>query len=235
MNDPLIQDQEDFFHRIEPDTVIADVKVLLQRKGVVESDIEIALGTLNEKSGKLGAVCVVLMPALVPSEPDAPGPEYFVEIAVQVIGQALFNEGDLGTQRPPEELATRIRQLLHRFNGGLGTWSFARMDPLPVAQGQVSYGVFFRRLARDEELPKAPLPLILPEGGVAPAEVTIEAGDAGSIWYTLDGSYPSSANPNATLYTAPFEIAETADLRAVSYRTGAIPSDVAAARFIASS
>jgi hypothetical protein len=232
MSDPLQQDQEDIFSRLSGDATFSDVSVLLERRGVTESDIEIALSVLNTKAGKIGACAVVLMPTLQPNEPDAPGPEYFVEIGVQVISQALFNaSAGGGTGKTAEDLALRVRQLLHRFDGGLGAWSFARMEPILGDPGKVTYAVLFRRTAQDEALPKAPLPLIEPEGGATPASVTLAAGDADAIWYTTNGSYPSPSNATATLYTVAIAIATPAILRAVAYKTNRQASNVASARF----
>lgn len=55
-------------------------------------------------------------------------------------------------------------------------------------------------------------PAFSPEPGVydGPVEVTLSAAGDASIWYTLDGSSPlSEENPAATLYSAPFTLAET--------------------------
>lgn len=232
--DPLQQDQEDILARLQADDYFGNVSVLLERRGNIENDIAIALSTLNEKNFAIGAVAVVLMPSLQPGEPDAPGPEYFVEQQVQVISQALMNAADAGgTGKTAEDLAQRVRQLLHRWESGLGTWSFTRMEPLPGNDpGKVSYVVTFRRTAMDEGLAKCGLPLIDPDTGAAPQEVTLTTGTAGAqIWYTLDGSLPTPTNPQARRYYAAFTVAAAATLRAVAYKPDHAASNVAAATF----
>jgi hypothetical protein len=230
--DPLSRDQDDFFARLSLDSFFAEISVLEQRKGVTESDVEVALSTLNEKAGKIGAVVIVLMPDLVPTEPDAPGPEYRVRSTVQVITQALFNESATGTQKSAEQIAQRVRQLLHRFGTGAGVFSFAGMEPIAQDAGKVSYGVTFTRLARDEDLPRCGTPLIDPDEGAAPQLVTLTCATAGaSLYSTTDGSYPSSANDAATLYTAPFNVATACTLRVAAEKAGMQQSNVAEATF----
>ncbi len=228
---PQKRSQGDFAARLAADSYFEDITVLEQNKGVTEDDVTQALGVLNEKNGKIGAIAIVLMPELVPSNADTPGPEYKVRGTVQVITAALFNEGENGTGKTAESIARRVRQLLHRYDGGWGTWSFAGMEPLPVAEGQVSYGVVFTRLGRDVKFAKLATPLIDPDAAALPVNVTITAQPESEIYYTEDGSYPHPDNPEATLYSAPVAIAEATTLRAVAYKTGYQPSNVAGAEY----
>jgi hypothetical protein len=73
------------------------------------------------------------------------------------------------------------------------------------------------------------MPLLDPDEGALPVTVTITAELDAQIYYTTDGSYPSADNDEATLYSAPVEITEATTLRAVAYRTGMQPSNVAVA------
>lgn len=142
MSDTLLQDQLDIAARLEADDMFSDLPVLVQRKGVTESDIELALSTLNTNSGKMGALLVVLMPALEPESPEAPGPRYRIISTVQVIEQPLFNLGDDGTGKSAEQLAERVRQLLHHAAFGRGSvWTFAGMEPVEQGEGKIAYGV----------------------------------------------------------------------------------------------
>lgn len=229
--DPLEQDQEFFAARLESDDFFRDVTVLLQRKGVTESDIDEALSTLLSKDDRLGAVVVVLKPALLPTEPDAPGPEYKVSLTVQVITQPMFNDGDTGTGKTSEQIAARIRTLLHRFATSGGTFSFAAMDPVDVPDGKDSYSVTFTRLARDCAA-QCGLPLIDPDEGVAPQTVALSCATVDAeIWYTLDGSYPAPGNELARLYLGPLDIAAAGCLYAGAYKAGLLPSGLAHATF----
>lgn len=59
--------------------------------------------------------------------------------------------------------------------------------------------------------------------------VTITAMPEESVYYTLDGSEPSQSS---TRYSAPLRIAESASLRARTYRTGYLPGDEADASYV---
>lgn len=221
--DSLEQDQTDFHARIDVDSFFAEITALLQRKGVTESDIETALSVLNEKVGKIGACVIVLKPVLVASTPDAPGPEYFVEITVQAITQPMFNDdATTGTLKTTEAIAQRLRVVGHRFKG----YSFAAQQTEEVAEGKDSYSVSFRRLTRDDDA-RCGKPLFEPDSGAGSQEITLTTATAGaSIYYTTDGSYPSADNPEAGLYAAPITPGVGNRLRAVAYKTGLIASDI---------
>lgn len=61
----------------------------------------------------------------------------------------------------------------------------------------------------------------------APFFVTISTPTPGaSIYYTLDGSVPEAANPDARLFTFPIRVSSTTTLRAAAYRAGFRPTDV---------
>jgi hypothetical protein len=76
-----------------------------------------------------------------------------------------------------------------------------------------------------------PAPAISPKGGDYSGSVTVTLSDAVSdaaIYYTLDGTTPKAAS---TRYTAPLVLTNTAILKAIAIKTGAINSLVAAAAF----
>lgn len=229
--DPLIQDQEFIAARIESAEYFADIPVLVERRGVTESDIIQALSTLNEKQARLGACVIVLKPSLLPTTADAPGPEYRISQSVQVITQPLMNDSDQGTGKQTEEIAGQLRALLHRFAGPNGTYSFSAMQAETVEEGKDSYSLTFTRLARDAAAAVG-LPLISPDEGASPQEITLSCATAGaSILYTLDGSYPSPANRAALAYADPFTVQQACTLLAAAYKPGLLPSGLAAASF----
>jgi hypothetical protein len=202
------RDQDDCCGRLSADPFFADIPVLLQKKGDITSDTEIAMNTLNAKTGKRGAVAIVLQPELVMAEPDAPGPEYFIILAVQVFVTRADNDDPItGTGKSAELICKRIRVLIHHYGPGDGTvYAFQRRSPLPVDEGNVSYSVTFQRRAVDQDWqPRCGLPLLdaaLAGGNTLVTLTTATSGAA--IYYTTDGSYPASTNPAATLYAAPF-------------------------------
>ncbi|MDD2763486.1 MAG: chitobiase/beta-hexosaminidase C-terminal domain-containing protein [Opitutaceae bacterium] len=231
--DPIVLDQTDIAARLAADDFFADIPVILERKGITENDIEVALGSLNQQSGKAGAVAIVLMPSLRPAGPSAPGPEYRVAPAVQVIEMPLINLGDTGTGKFVEQIAARVRQLIHYWSPGRGyVFDFAGQDPINAREGLRSYAVNFLRLGQDDRGPKVGNVLISPDEGVAPVEVTLSCPTAGAaMWYTLDGSAPTPSNPAAQLYAAPFNVATAATLRAAAFAAGLDASNVFQATF----
>ena len=222
-------DQEDLGARIAADPFFVDITVLVQRKGVTENDIQTALSTLNEKIGKIGACVFILMPSLVPTTGDAAGPEYSVRHTVQVIEQPLFSQdATSGVGKSAELIAEKVRKLIHYFAARGGILSFDGMDPIAVDVGKISYGVAFRHRDSDDDYQRCGLPLLDPDAGASPQTVTITTATAGAaIYYTTDGSYPSSANPNAALYGGPVEILTPCTLQAAAQKTGLQQSNIA--------
>lgn len=77
-----------------------------------------------------------------------------------------------------------------------------------------------------------PTPSILPAGGFYTNTVTVTLSDSGAgalIYYTLDGTTPSS---NSTLYNGTFVLTNSAMVQAVAVESGATPSAVAQASFV---
>ncbi len=73
-------------------------------------------------------------------------------------------------------------------------------------------------------------PVISPDGGMfaGPVTVTIDGGAGAQVFYTLDGSVPTT---DSTLYAGPFEMAVSGTVRAVSV-SGGILSSVSSATFV---
>lgn len=220
--DPLEQDQVDIAARLEADPYFEDVTVLKQRDAVLESDIERALSTLTEKDSKIGVCAIVLMPTLTIDGTNAPGPLYGVSLSVQVIENPTFNLNEGGTGKSAEQIAHRVRQILHHFVNGYGsTFSFAKLEPLPRPDGEISYGVTFSRKSGDTPLPKVEAPRLSATNEAAPATVTLTCDTVGAvvIRYTTDGSPPCAGNAAALVYSAPFVQATAATIRAAASLT----------------
>jgi hypothetical protein len=228
MSANLRQEQDDFAGRMAVDPYFSQIATFVQHKGVTENDIQTALAVLNQNGGKLGACVIVLMPVIVPDPKDGIGIEYFIQETLQVIEQPIFNLGPTGTQKNAEEIAEYLRGLLRVFTTGLGgTYVFDGMEPIPRDAGQISYGVKFKRLSRDARPAKVATPILSSNSPSAPANVTITCATAGAgIWYTLDGTYPSSVNPSATHYTAPFNQGSACTVRAAAEYAGLQQSNI---------
>lgn len=230
MSDQISQDQLDFHGRLLADAYFTDVEVLLESKGLVEADVDQALGPLNEKGGKTGACVVVLMPTLTPESPDAPGPRFLVRLAVQVLEAPLINRATGGTGKSAAEIAEQVRRLCHHFAAGRGNvYTFAAQEPIAVQDGKVSYAVTFQRVGGDGLARKVATPTCSTSSATAPATVTLACATGGAaIHYTLDGSYPSPANPAALLYSTPVELAAAATVRAAATLANWAQSNVSA-------
>jgi len=75
-------------------------------------------------------------------------------------------------------------------------------------------------------------PSISPNGGSFVSSVTITLSDAdpaATIYYTIDGSTPTT---NSLLYTIPFVLTNTASVQAIAVKPGAVNSAVASAGFV---
>ncbi|MVF13150.1 hypothetical protein FT643_13495 [Ketobacter sp. MCCC 1A13808] len=81
-------------------------------------------------------------------------------------------------------------------------------------------------------IPALPAPAMSPEGGVftGAVEVSLSSTGAANIYYTTDGSLPSSSS---TLYTGPFTLNNTATVQAIAIRPGFVDSSVISAGFTA--
>jgi len=226
--DIITQDQLDLFGRLQADEWFADLPLLLEEKGVTDSDIEVALSTLNPVSGKMGVVVIVMMSVLTSKSTNDTAAAWSDGVTFQVIEQPLFNLSDDGIGKSAALVATRIRQQLHLWCNGYGaTWSFAGQGPLPADEGKISLGVTFSREGNDVKIPPVVTPKIETTAETAPAIVTLSSATAGALLrYTLDGSYPSAANPEAHVYEAPFEQAETANLRVIAEKAGMRASNI---------
>jgi hypothetical protein len=232
---PLSQlelDQLDLYARIQNDPFfVAGVPVLLELKGITERDVALKIGTANQSNGLVGSVVIVLMPTLRGIDPNAPGPRYDAIFRIQIIDWPVMRrQQNGGTQKSADEVADRIREILHRFTMGRGqTIYFDGMEPVQVPDGKVSYVAKFKRTTADQP-PQTPAAVgISPSSGSAspttPLTITLTCATAGAaIWYTTDGSYPGSnpvACPTATKYTGPFVLSQGATVRAASEITGA--------------
>lgn len=182
-----------------------------------------ALAGLVTRNGKAGVACIVMMPVVSVGSPNVPGPEVQIEIAVRVIElpSKNMNTSGVGTGSSAEEIAMNVLQLLHQWSPGKGailTANGQAIRPADEGDGKVAYDVILSRNAGNDPVSRAVAPTISNAGGTITLTVP-----TGSIYYTTDGSYPSSSD---TLYSTPFAPAAQSLVRCVTYRSGFQPSNI---------
>lgn len=225
-------DQDDMTARLTLDSFTGQTTVFSQRKGITENDIQTRLGALNQKNGLVGLVLIVLMPTLSSDPSNTPAPMYFTRYSVQVIDWPALRRTATGVRISAETMAERVRQILHFSSFGRGqSLFFDGMEPLAMQDpNQISYVVHFKKKGADTAVAKVNGVAISPLTGTAPQTLTMTCSTVGAlIWYTVDGSYPSSLNPTAVQYTAPFSQATAATIRAAAELAGSQQGDPAQA------
>jgi hypothetical protein len=98
--------------------------------------------------------------------------------------------------------------------------------PLPPSASNYSIGFRIVRRIEETQIDITPRPQVSPQAGFYETEqtITMTSGSSRSdIYYTLDGSEPSSMS---THYTGPFTLSETTTVKARAYRVGWQPSEV---------
>jgi len=221
--------QLDAAARLTSEPFFGDVVILEEDKGIIESDVETALGVFNEETGKkIGAVVIARQPTIAETQSEAPGPEVKARLVFEVVTMPVINMGELGTQKRADVIAMRILNLLHRYFSGhtkctlmAGANPVVGMSDLP--EGNVGYRVTLETTFVLDYADKVATPnLTIDEDG---AVVLTCATDGATIYYTTDGSYPGADNAEATEYTAPIEVTGRMTIRAGAAKADILPSD----------
>lgn len=200
----------------------------------IQTRIDEAINCLRLKAGKGGAAVTFLMPTGDTEKPNVSGPQLKLVYTARVQEHPILNFGPKGTKKSAEEIALHTLQLFHlcMLNGSNCLAADGETLTPSERDGKLTYDV---RLFAQGNLPavaKVALPIIAPRSGAAPQSVAITCATAGAvIHYTTDGSYPSSRNLRASLYSAPVAIAAACTLRAAAEKSGLQQSDVAQAVF----
>jgi Chitobiase/beta-hexosaminidase C-terminal domain len=222
----LTQLQQQCADRLQADPLFAHVRVLTERITDIESEIERALGPLNETGGKTGAVVIVLTPTANVNFENVFGP-FFDEIKVvaRVIENVPVNQDPAtGTNAAAAELAERICGLLHHFQPENAAGPLVAQRPsiaLANEPRHLSYDCVFKTSGGlTETLPQVATPGVLINAGV----VTLSCATAGAaIFYTLDGRNPGPRT--GTLYTAPFSPGAGVAVKARGWLAGYLASE----------
>lgn len=236
----LLQIQEDCFGLLLSAPLLANVNVVLERKLLTQSAVELDTIWTTNRNGRSGAGILVEMPFIDVPGKQSPGPTQNLRpsfLAFQNGDMALTP--DVGVGLTAEEIAQRILDALHMQElQGIGTlYAIDRaVEPAREFEPLLAYRVtLFLKAATTAQTARC-----------APVTVSVAAGSAtltcttsgAEIFYTLDGSLPVNAqaknpvteetiNAQAQLYTAPFAVTAGQVLRAVAFKAGCNAGPVA--------
>lgn len=226
MSSTLTQLQQQCADRLASDPSFANVTVLTERIADIQSEIDRALGPLNEAGGKTGIVAIVVTPVANVNFGNVFGPFLDeISIVVRVIENVPVNQDPAtGTNIPAAQLAENICNLLHHFQPDSATGPIVAVKPTIVLgndQRFLSYDCHFKT--------SGGLSTILPQVATPVAALSLgnyslsSATPGAAIFYTLDGS---NAGPrNGTLYTAPFTLGSGVTLKARAWLAGYLTSE----------
>jgi hypothetical protein len=195
----------------------------------IQSRVDAIAGGLVQKNGGSGLTVTFLMPSGRNDKPNVDGPQTKIIYSVRVSERIEINMGPRGTGVSAEEVCIHLAQLFHltMLNGR----NCLFVDPnylQPVNDRDdpnLTYLVHFLCETNFPRVSKVATPIVAPNSGAAPQSVTLTCATAGAaIYYTTDGSYPSSKN--GTLYGAPIDIEAACILRAAAEKAGMQQSSV---------
>lgn len=228
MSSILSQLQQQCADRLQTDPLFANIPVLTERIKDIESEIDRALGPLNEQGGKTGLVAIILTPSANATFENVFGPFFDeIKVVVRVIENVPINQDpNTGTNIPAAEAAERICNLLHHFLPDSANGPITAQKPT-ISLGNdpthLSYDCRFRTSGGlSAVLPQLSAPVITKNGSA----YTLACSTAGAaVFYTLDGSNPSPRN--GTFYTAPITPASHLTLNARAWLAGFLTSQTA--------
>jgi hypothetical protein len=216
--------------RLKADPFFADIAIILQRDGVTEKEIERRLNVQKGRGGKVGACVLVLIPIADVNFPNVPGPRQALTVSFIVLVHPTLNNGTLGTGKEPEDIADKVLALFHQCSFGYGSVLVGATNaivPNDSFDGLVGQQVNLTTDAGNSPEAHVKWPTISASAETAPATITLACATSGaSIFYTTDGSYPSSTNTAAHTYSAPFNQATAALLRVAAEKADLLPSNV---------
>lgn len=243
----LEQIQQDVFGLLMSAPQLATVNIVLEKKFIVQSQIEMDSIWTVQRNGKSGCGILIEVPQIESAGNNMSGPPQNVILTLVSFqnGDAAFTD-ELGSGLFAEEVEQFVLDALHlQCFGALGTIQADGKLSEPAREYE---GINARRLTlkvkpiASRQTPRTAA--IQMDTGDLTA-VTLSCATPGSvIYYTLDGSFPSNPeiakvildnstvgpipaiNPQATLYTGPFAAQSGQVLRAAAYADGFNPGEI---------
>lgn len=228
-DDLLLSTKRDVHHRLLGDEFFANVPILLDDEGDLTRRGEVEAGPRNVRNGKTGACVVVAGVAVVQVEQTGtPTPIMTLAVEIEILEDVLINAGQDGTLRNAGVIAARLVQTLHmshydhRFSG-LRLADTGGIRELLADEAGVRG--FVMRFTASSAMFEAVDTVASVAVAVASNLATMSCATSGaSIYYTLDGTYPGSGNPDARLYAAPVAVTAGQQIRVAAEKSGMNPS-----------
>lgn len=248
---PLLQ--RDILGAIQADDFLGTRQGVLVEPGDIDSVINSKLAQAIGPGwdGKNGVGFLVWpMEKAEDENPSLPGGPLKLTIRIQWVENVLLNHSATGTQTPIRVYAAWTEKLLKLYTPVGLTQNLVPARPViseftdhtqkNLRVGLVEFTAIeadfrpFQRVNRPV-LSVTGVPSVAANSyqltGPATATVTVTAPDAGTIFYTTDGSHPYAGNAAAMPYTAPVTITQPCLFRARGFARGKAGSDTAAANF----
>lgn len=180
---------------------LAHASIIKDDEGDLDAKVTRALEIWKDNpAGRRGLVLIVLRPEVTDSESNLPGPVMEVAAKVQVIEQVMWNrDPNRGANLSSSQAAITVLSALHLRSFGNRSL-YARRNPitsLPVTPGHLSRLVTLQGVS-DGIIEDRP-PSVTATWDDGEDTLTLTAGGSDEIFYSTDGTFPSSR------YTAPLE------------------------------
>lgn len=217
----LIASKWDLYYRLRADPTLDDVPILVDDEHDLDTRAQIEKGPGNYRNGKTGA-CIIIADMAVSGMESNNTPTPLMEVAflIECLEDVLINAGVDGTGINAGKLAARVTQSLHllhvddRFSGLALDKNEGIVEIAMKQKGHRGYSLRFTAGSCAFAKVANVQPVTATFDGGA---ITLACGTSGAaIYYTTNGSYPSSANDEATLYTAPVSLASGTLVRAAA-------------------
>ena len=214
--------QPDVYYKLLSEPWFRNIAIFKIRGKRLDSEVNRALTGLAGRNGKGGASIEVLMPALKSALPDTAGPVCTLEQKFIVKEQPAVNQGANGTGLSLEQIAVNIAQTFQLFYLGgpmQGFYSAPEFYQYQAVPDDVSFLALAVTLQATFTL-TALTRTLAPAASAAAETVALtdqQPGGGSVIYYTINGSFPGSGNPNAVVYANPFTVPGGATVRAAAY------------------